>query len=149
MVGDIAIKSWVSSANCWWEIPWFDNILARGDIYRVKKRGPKTDPWGTPMLQGVGGEVELPRDTNCERSVRYDKIHCKTSPSIPKLVFSREMSNLWSTKSNAALRSKATRMVDFDRSEAWNILSSVNVRAVSVECFSGMPIDRDCNLEMQ
>ena len=109
----------VSSANCWWEMAWSDIILAIGEIYRVKKSGPRTEPWGTPILHGVWVDVEPPTQTNWERSDKYEVIHWRTSTSTPKLVFNLDMKISWSTRSNAALRSRATSNVDCDWSDAW------------------------------
>ena len=34
-------------------------------IYNKNKRGPKTDPWGTPQRMGLWSEVTFPMDVNC------------------------------------------------------------------------------------
>ena len=36
-----------------------------GVVYRMKRTGPSTDPWGTPYLRGDSDERWSPTRTNC------------------------------------------------------------------------------------
>ena len=40
--------SCVSSAKNWWFTEWLAMISERGVVYRTKRTGPSTEPWGTP-----------------------------------------------------------------------------------------------------
>ena len=42
----------MSSAYRWWEVLEFEIIWLRGVVYKMNKRGPSTDPWGTPLRRG-------------------------------------------------------------------------------------------------
>ena len=51
--------SCVSSAKSWWFMEWLAMVSDRGVVYRMKRMGPSTEPWGTPYLNCVSGEDEL------------------------------------------------------------------------------------------
>ena len=74
-------------------------------VYREKRRGPSTDPWGTPV-RGVWGEESNPfQETWKVRSVRYEENHFRAVPVMPRSArVSR--SSWWFTVSNAADRSR-------------------------------------------
>ena len=61
--------TFVSSANCWWKMACSDIISEIGEIYRVKT-GPRTEPWGTPILHGLWVDVEPCTRTNKLRTIR-------------------------------------------------------------------------------
>lgn len=42
----------------------------RGEVYKEKRRGPRTDPWGTPVEMREEEEVEPFKETELERPVR-------------------------------------------------------------------------------
>ena len=43
--------NWVSSAKKWYLMQeWFPIILLSGVVYSENKRGPRTEPWGTPYV---------------------------------------------------------------------------------------------------
>ena len=42
--------SCVSSAKSWWFTEWLAMISERGVVYRTKRMGPSTEPWGTPYM---------------------------------------------------------------------------------------------------
>ena len=42
------MNSWVSSAYRWWLSPNEEMSELSGVVYDEKRRGPKTEPWGTP-----------------------------------------------------------------------------------------------------
>ena len=39
-------------------------------MYSKNKRGPRTDPWGTPQVMSLISEVLLLQNVNCVRPVR-------------------------------------------------------------------------------
>jgi hypothetical protein len=45
-------------------------IDERGEVYKEKRRGPRTEPWGTPVRTGDGGVVEESMMTDWEREER-------------------------------------------------------------------------------
>ena len=51
-------------------------------MYRVKRMGPRTEPWGTPYFKGKDEEFMSPTETDCVLLVSY--MNClKTLPLIP------------------------------------------------------------------
>ena len=48
--------SWVSSAYKWNLSAELLKILLMGEVQSEKRRGPRTDPWGTPVVIGTGQE---------------------------------------------------------------------------------------------
>ena len=46
--------SCVSFAKSWWFTEWLAMILERGVVYRTKRMGPSTEPWGTPYMSSDG-----------------------------------------------------------------------------------------------
>ena len=63
----------------------FGKLEKRSLIKRFKRRGLKTDPWGTPLVKGKAPEVvELFRTFNC-LLVRKLIINLKRFPEKPKL----------------------------------------------------------------
>ena len=49
------------------------------------KRGPKTEPWGTPVKRGMTSEEEFQILKFCVRLVGYEKIQERANPLTPKL----------------------------------------------------------------
>ena len=94
----VPICSWVSSAYWWKEtvVFLFDNSelgwmsLEIGDIKRTNRRGPKTEPCGTPVGEGVWEEDDVSTLTWDERSDKYEWIQEITHPDRPKVC-----SSLW------------------------------------------------------
>ena len=62
------IKTFVSSAKIL-KLPWGQHF-GRSFIKRIKKSGPRTDPWGTPQLIGLVFDLNLSIDVNCCRFPR-------------------------------------------------------------------------------
>ena len=61
-------KTFVSSAKIL-KLPRWQQ-LGRSFIKRIKKSGPRTDPWGTPQLIGLVTDLCLSIDVNCSRFPR-------------------------------------------------------------------------------
>ena len=102
-------------------------------MYKVKSKGPKTEPCGTPHDVGNMSEKQLPILMACCLSVRYGVNQLRAVPDMTYLVDRRVMRILWSMVSKAADRSSRVRAVTFPLS----MLSLMSVctfkRAVSVE----------------
>ena len=47
-----------------------EKMEERGEVYKEKRRGPRTDPWGTPVEMGEEGEVEEFKETDWVRPER-------------------------------------------------------------------------------
>ncbi len=60
----------VSSAYRWKETLCFLIISPRGRIYKLKRSGPKIEPWGTPLIIGADDEENLPSSTEKDLSLR-------------------------------------------------------------------------------
>ena len=64
-------------------------ICVMGDVYIENRRGPNTDPCGTPDVQVVTTDEAWPSRTTCVRLVRYDVSQSRVVPEIPKLQCNR------------------------------------------------------------
>ena len=51
----------------------------------VNRRGPSTEPWGSPDSETLQLDEESPSLTYRERFMRYEVIHCRAVPEIPKV----------------------------------------------------------------
>ena len=80
--------------------------LPRGNMYRLKSKGPKMDPWGIPQVIQMFFELWSPRATKYSRPV-------VTGPARPTQFSSLLIRISWSTVSKAALRSRRARTVIF------------------------------------
>ena len=74
-------------------------------MYKVKSKGPKTEPCGTPHDVGNISEKQLPILMACCLSVRYEVNQLRAVPDMPYHVDRRVMRILWSMVSKAADRS--------------------------------------------
>ena len=83
-------------------------MLPNGTMYKVKRIGPSTEPWGTPWLTLVCEEDSSFTRTNWNLSDKYDLNQPKAVPLIPITCSSLCNRTLWSIVSNAALRSNRT-----------------------------------------
>ena len=63
------MKSWVSSAYCWWWIP-MELMWPTGEMKVEKRRGPSTDPCGTPVDSEVPPDFAWPTTTRWTRSTK-------------------------------------------------------------------------------
>ena len=116
--GESDLYSSVSSANIWWETEWWLITSERGWVYRMKRIGPKTEPWGTPQVRS-GGEDFIPFTvTTCVLSCRQERKKERARSRIPKVLSRWVRRMLWSIVSKAALRSRRVRIEIDPESEA-------------------------------
>ena len=52
-------------------------------MYSVKRRGPRTEPWGTTVDIGDGGVETESMQTDSVRLVRYDDMRLNAVPERP------------------------------------------------------------------
>ena len=78
--------SCVSSAKSWWFAEWLAMISERGVVYRTKRMGPSTEPWGTPFMSCDGDEDEFLTEVDWYLSERYDWNHWSAVDWMPKTV---------------------------------------------------------------
>ena len=111
--------SCVSSAKTWWFTEWLAMISERGVVYRTKRMGPSTEPWGTPYMRCDGDEDESLTEVDWYLSERYDWNDWSAADWIPKTEFRRERRIWWSIVSKAAERSNKirTEMLSLSRAE--------------------------------
>ena len=119
------LYSSTSSANMWWETEWWLITLERGQVYKMKRIGPRTEPWGTPHVRSEGEGFTsftviisvLPWRTT-KQDHRYQK-------------------RFWgeSEVSKAVLRSRGVRMEIDPESEAVRRSLEAQRIAISVLCF--------------
>ena len=102
-------------------------------MYKVKSKGPKTEPCGTPHDVGNMSEKQLPVLMACCLSVRYEVNELRAVPDMPYHVDRRVMRILWSMVSKAADRSSRVRAVTFPLSMLRLMSLCTFKRAVSVE----------------
>ena len=55
-----------------------------GQVYRVNRIGPRTDPCGTPKDNVTGDDLAFPTLTFWVLPVRYDLIHSRAVSFMPK-----------------------------------------------------------------
>lgn len=77
----------------------------------MKRRGPSTEPCGTPWGSGAVEEVQLLIWMNCCLSVRYDWSQERAVLVILREDSRRERRMVWLIVSKAAVRSRRMRMV--------------------------------------
>ena len=100
----------------------------------VNSSGPKQDPCGTPWDNSVLWEYAPSTITCCKRSDRYDLNHISAESVTPNDVSSLCSKILWSTVSNAALKSSRTNNVVCLRFMLWKMSFTTFISAVSVLC---------------
>ena len=74
-------------------------------MYRMNSSGPSTVPWGTPLSTFSGSDLLPLTMTNCCLLERKLSNHLRIFPEIP-MDFSLHNNIVWSTLSNALLKSK-------------------------------------------
>ena len=86
---DKEIKTWVSTAYyCWSTLNWLVTNWM-GEMKEVKRMGPRTEPWGTPVLSWVVEETSWPNFTYWTLRDRKDSSHIRALPSTPYIERSR------------------------------------------------------------
>ena len=123
--------SWVSSAYMWYLTLYLANIELIGMQYMVKRRGPRTDPWGTLHSSRCCRETTSPILIASVLSDRYEVSHASADSRMP-MEYNCRSSILWSTVSKAAVRSRRTSITPFLRSSASKMSSWIRTRAVSM-----------------
>ena len=94
----------------------------------MKRRGPSTDPWGTPSGTAEHLDLRFLSWTCCWLSVRYDKSQVR-----------RSRSSGWEMMSKAAVRSRRMRMVSNPESAARRRSLVVLTKAISALCLRRKP----------
>ena len=113
---------------------WLAMISESGVVYRTKRMGPSTEPWGTPYTSCDGDEDELLTERDWYLSERYDWNHWSTADWMPKTEFRRERRIWWSVVSKAAERSNKRRTEMLSLSRAERISFTIRNKTVSVLC---------------
>ncbi len=108
-------------------------------VYKLKRSGPKMDPWGTPQIIGATDEENLPNSTEKVLSLIYELNHCKAIPPIPNKRSNRQRRILWSTVSKAAVRSRSRSTVFLQLSTASKMSLNTLSKADSVLCCAEKP----------
>ena len=103
--------------------------------FKVKSKGPKQEPCGTPKGRSKCSDCSPFTMTCCEWPEKYDLSHCSAVPVIPKDMSSGRIMILWSTVSKAELKFKRTNIVTCSRFMLCKISSTTLKSAVSVLCF--------------
>ena len=103
----------MSSAYKCTDRPCFKTIYSISLVYRIYKRRPNNEPWGTPKCSLLVLPSFLFTHMLKVLFVRYELNHLKTLSQILKSEFSRCKSKVWSTVSNADDKSSDTRIVCF------------------------------------
>ncbi len=98
-------------------------------VYVEKRRGPRTDPWGTPVTSLCSVDASPPQATLKDLPLRYDS---NQRSGIP--VMRVDMRIRWLTVSKAADRSSRMRTDDLESAFAIRRASVTESNAVSVEC---------------
>ena len=55
-------------------------------VYRLKRTGPRTEPWGIPYVRGDEGEMYGGMATADVRNERYEVNHCREREDMPNQV---------------------------------------------------------------
>ena len=113
-------------------MPWAEMTGPRDLVYIEKRRGPRTEPWGTSVTRGRGVDTLPAQVTWVEWPERYDLIPSRAMPQIP--VAAREDRRMeWLTVLKAAERSRRIRTEE--REAAWAVCRDylTGRSAVSVE----------------
>ena len=84
-------------------------ISDRGCVYRMKRIGQSTEPWGTPYDKEDGSHSRPRTETVCFLPLRYDQKNARAVSRIQKTSLKQISSKSWSIVSNAALRSRRVK----------------------------------------
>ena len=121
--------SCVSSAKRWRFTEWLAMISERGVVYRTKRTGHSTEPWGTPYLGCDGEEDELLTEVDWYLSERFDWNHWSARNRIQA---GEENLVVNTVKSCRKIQQKRTEMVLLSRAE--KISFTIRNETVSVLC---------------
>ncbi len=101
-------------------------------VYVEKRRGPRTDPWGTPVTNLCALDTSPPQATLKDRPVRKDS---NQRSGIPVISSDERVDRRiwWLTVSKAAERSSRMRTDDLELAFAIRRASVTDSSAVSVE----------------
>ncbi len=102
-------------------------------VYVEKRRGPRTEPWGSPVTSWCALDTSPPQATLKDRPVRYDS---NQRSGIPVISSDERVDRRiwWLTVSKAADRSSRTRTGDLESAFAIRRASVTESSAVSAEC---------------
>ena len=106
------------------------HLMLLGEVYKEYDIRPKTEPWGTPWVRYNEFDEVSSTFVYCARSDKYETNQSNTLPRIPKRVESLRVKIVWSTVSNAADKSRRTRMTEWPLSIAVTISLSTFFNAV-------------------
>ena len=106
------------------------HLMLLGEVYKEFNIRPKTEPWGTPWARYNEFDKVSFTFTYCVRSDKYETNQSNTLPRIPKWVERLRIKIVWSTVSNAADKSRRTRMTEWPLSIAVTISLSTFFNAV-------------------
>ena len=84
----------------------------RGVVSRLKRTGPRTEPWGTSQVRGNEGDMGGGIATADVRDERYEVNHCSETEEMSNQVESRWSRMECSRVSKAADRSRRQRKRD-------------------------------------
>ena len=126
------IWSHVSSVKSWRFTDWLLMISERGVVYRTKRMGHSTEPWGTPYTDG--DEDDLLTEVDWYLSDRYDWNHWSAVDWMPKTDFRLERRIWLPVVSKAAERSNKRRTEMLSLSRAERILFTKRNKTVSMLC---------------
>ncbi len=101
-------------------------------VYVKKRRGPRTEPWGTPVTNWCALDTSPPQATLKDRPVRQDS---NQRSGIPVMSSDERVDRRiwWLTVSKAADRSSRMRTDDLESAFAIRRASVTDSSAVSVE----------------
>ena len=111
---------------------------SRSLIYSKNKRGPRTEPWGTPYFIGWKLEEELLMLTNCFRLERNDDMSVRNIGGN-RYNSSFRSNSEWSITSNAFAKSTKRMPVNSSRLMLDNRLSTSCINAVWHDWFCWKP----------
>ena len=86
-------------------------------MYKRKRKGPRTEPWGTPEFTDVQSEFAPGRTTLCFLLCRQSVNHWRSEPEIPA-IWSLKKRPLCHTLSKALLMSQKTARTSLPASRA-------------------------------
>jgi len=82
--------------------------ITKSAVYNRNRRGPRTDPCGTPKSTIAGVDLLSLQRTNWVRWSKYDTNHWSTTPSRPYEISNRRSRILWST-ADKSIRANISR----------------------------------------